>query len=144
MLMSIREGDFTIDKMVRFRISKNEFRTNGNGFIWKEANEFEYNRMLYDIVKVVQDKDGIILYCLNDITEEKIVKTFNDEVNDLAAGKINHSKYKTSLINLITQAVCFNPFQLTRPTVQRKYFSDTFMNPPAIVVEILLPPPRLT
>jgi hypothetical protein len=143
MLMSIREGDFTIDKMVKFRIGKNEFRTNGNGFIWKDANEFEYNRMLYDVVKIVKEKEVFILYCLNDITEEKIVKTFNDEVNDLATGKISHSKYKTSLINLITQAVCFNPFQLTRPAVHRKYFSDNFMNPPAIVAEIPLPPPKL-
>jgi hypothetical protein len=142
MLASIRKGDIGAENTIKFRMDGGKLYKNVNGFNWKDAREFEYGGMMYDIIKILRDEGDVVLLCINDKTEERIIKAFNDEVNDLAAGRLNHSKYKTSLINLISQAVCANPFQLACPPVLSAHNPHNFLNPAAIIAEIPLPPPK--
>lgn len=144
MLDSIRNGDIAAGNTIEFRIGRGELYKNVKGFIWKDTREFEYGGMMYDIIKMAGDKGEVVLLCINDKTEERIIKAFNDEVKDLASGRLNNSKYKTSLINLISQAVWTNPFQLALPPAMCKYNPYNFLNLTAIITEIPLPPPKHT
>ena len=98
--------------------------------------------MLYDIIKIEEKKNNVILFCLNDLAESRIVKCFNDEVNDLASGKINNSKYKTSLINLISHALCLSPYNLNYPENKQEFSSEAFLNILHLNIDIVLPPPK--
>ncbi len=142
MFRSLQEGNYSSDDIVKFRLRGELLYRNGGGFLWKDAHEFEYNGQMYDIVKTVNNDGEIILYCLNDVSEAKVVAAFNNELNDLANGKLNNPKYRTSLLNLISQALCFKPFRLSGPEGKQKFSSDLRINIPNYITEIPSPPPK--
>jgi hypothetical protein len=144
MTADIRKGDYSIENVVQFRLAKDKLHTDANGFIWKEEHEFEYEGALYDIIKVKEENENVILFCLNDLAESQIIKNFSNEINDLARGKINNSKYKTSLINLILHALYINPYKLDLQNCRQKYFINTTLYIPACFIGILSPPPKLS
>ncbi len=143
MLVSIKTGNYKIREVVQFIINKEQYNKNINGFIWKDRNEFEYKEELYDIINISAKNDSLVLSCLNDFTEEQIVKTFNNEVNSLASGKINNSKIKTSLINLISQALLKNTFEFPRTSDEQKFYITSDDNTLLNEREIPTPPPKL-
>ncbi len=144
MLTAIQENTFGVTNSVKFRINKEKLYTNTDGFTWKDNSEFEFNGMLYDIIKTEVEGDYAILYCLNDITEQEIVKSFNDEVNALAGGKLNNSTYKTSLLNIISQALCINPFEIKQPDDKQQYLSNNTARIIPLPADIPTPPPKTT
>ena len=144
MLICIRRGDFPVDRLFEFNIDKNQINKNVNGIIWKDRNEFEYDGKLYDVVYKIENDDIITLVCLNDLTEEYMVKNFNDEINDLASGKLNHSKFRTSLLNLISQAVFLNSFYLPYETDRHVLFAGFVPELLSVIADIPLPPPKHT
>ncbi len=142
MLSSIREGKYKIDQVVKLKLGKDKLYVNTDRITWKGENEFEYNGMLYDIIKIETDHNDVNLYCLSDLTEARIVRIFYYEVNDLASGKMNSSKYKTSLQNLISQALCLSPYKLIYPEDIQEYSSETFLHIPYSNIDIVSPPPK--
>ncbi len=144
MSIAIQKGDYGANNSVKFRIHKEKLYINSDGFTWKDNSEFEYGGMLYDIIRIKEEDDGsfAVLYCLNDTAEQKIVKSFNDEVNALAGGKLNNSKYKTSLLNLISQALCLTPFLFNQPDGKQEYSSNNNTNVIPFRADIPTPPPK--
>ncbi len=142
MQRSLRQGNYTADEVVKFKLSSNRLYRNGSGYLWKDSHEFEYHGIMYDIIKLVKYDDEVILYCLNDVSEAKIKAAFDNEVNDLANGKLNNSRYRTSLLNLISQAMCLNPFRLKCPAELQKFTAEFRLNIPHFIAEIPSPPPR--
>ncbi|HSD62885.1 MAG TPA: hypothetical protein VLB50_03770 [Ignavibacteriaceae bacterium] len=142
--MSILKGDYNIAETIQFRVSRECFKVNTGGFIWKGSSEFEYKHCLYDIIKISVKDDSLILYCLNDKTEEKISKSFHNELNDLARGDINNRKVKTSLSNLVSQGLIKNVFEMAEIPGSYKYFSNGSENILLNESEIPSPPPKIT
>ncbi len=138
----INSGNYEKDKVVKFRLDKKELYSNVNGIVWKDKKEFEYNGALYDIISIESDSNEVIIYCLNDVAESKIVKNFSQDINDLAAGKLNNSKYKTSLVNLISQALFIFPFHFNRSADQQKYFNRYRLSLLTVILENPVPPPK--
>jgi hypothetical protein len=138
----IRSGNYEKDKVVEFRLNKQELYSNVKGFVWKDNKEFEYKGTLYDIINIETNNHQVIIYCLNDIAESKIMKNFSQDINDLAAGKLNNSKYKTSLVNLISQALFIFPYHLTRSADQQKYLNHTPINILTVILDYPVPPPK--
>ncbi len=143
-LSNIKEGNFISDKIEKFRIKKDCFNKTINGFIWSDENEFEYRGRLYDILSIEESDDCFILSVLNDIAEEKIVKSFNDEINQLASGNLNDSRVKTSIVNLISQALVNNVFSLEISFYQCSYFSASAGKILFNDIKIPVPPPKLS
>jgi len=142
MFRSLREGNYAPDEVVLFKLRIDRLNKNGEGFLWKDSHEFEYKGQMYDIIKMVKDKNRVIIYCLNDISEAKIKAVFNNELTDLANGKLNNSKYTTSLLNLISYALCLNPFHLHCPAERQLFTAELRLNIPPYIKEIPSPPPR--
>lgn len=143
MLTSIRDGSINSGESIQFRISKAQYKVNIGGFNWHDSNEFEYKDCLYDIIKISETGNSLILFCINDKTEEKIVKSFNGELNNLAKGDLRNSKLKTSVINLVSQALIKNSFEPARNADTHKYIS---IHKEKILLnekEIPSPPPRI-
>lgn len=138
----IRSGSYEKDKVVIFRLNKQELYSNVRGFVWKDKKEFEYNGTLYDIINIENNNNEVIIYSLNDVAESKIVQNFSQDINDLAAGRLNNSKYKTSLANLISQALFIFPFRLSRSADQQKYLNHFPVNLLTGFLEYPVPPPR--
>ena len=143
-LSSIREGEYNVNEVARFVLSKKDLNKNVNGYVWENAHEFKYRGRLYDIINISYKNDTAYLNCVNDITEEKLVKSFNDEVNQLASGKLNSSKIKTSLINLISQALLKNSSGLSLWQDNRRFPDNFVENILLSESKIPTPPPRLT
>lgn len=142
-LGSIRRGEYRISEVTRFTINKKDLKQNINGFVWENDKEFEYQGKLYDIIDISYKNKILILNCINDTTEEKLVKSFNDEVNQLASGKLNSSKIKTSLINLISQALLKNSSGFSLWQDSRR-FPDNFVEKILLCEsKIPTPPPEL-
>lgn len=143
MFISILQGNYKAGDVVQFRMSKHQYKNNVNGFNWKTDKEFEFAECLYDIIKISELKDSLILFCLNDKAEEKIAESFHNELNSLARGDINNSKVKTSLINLVSQGLIKNAFELVTNQYLQKYFSIRSKNILLTEKDIPSPPPRL-
>ena len=143
-LSNIREGNLIPDKIEKFRIRKEDLNKTINGFIWSDENEFEYRGRLYDILSIEESDDYFILSVLNDRAEEKIVKSFNDEITQLASGKLNDSRVKTSIVNLISQALVNNVFCLKISFYQYNYFSASAEKILLNDIKIPVPPPKLS
>lgn len=142
MAIAIQKGDYGLNNYVKFRIHKEKLFTNSDGFTWKDNFEFEYNGMLFDIIRTEEHGSFAVLYCINDTTEQKIVQSFNDEVSALACEKLNKSIYKTSLLNLISQALCVNPFYFNQPDDKQKYLLKSNMHIISFPAIIPTPPPK--
>jgi hypothetical protein len=141
-LNGIRKGEYNLSEAARFIISKKNLNKNINGFVWENEHEFEYEGRLYDIINISYNDDTALLNCINDITEEKLVKSFNDEVNQLASGKLDNSKIKTSLINLISQALLRNSSGFS-PLEDVRKMSDNFVEKILLCdIKIPTPPPK--
>jgi hypothetical protein len=144
MLFSISEGTYKSEEVIKFKIPRGQYHNNKNGFLWKTSKEFQYSNRLYDIITVSKEKDSLVLICINDKAEEKILKSFHNELNGLARGDINNSRVKTSLLNLVSQALTKNSFDLLVKPFEQKLFSFSAENILLSEIEIPSPPPRLT
>lgn len=138
----IRSGSYEMNKVVKFRLDKQELYSNVRGFVWKDNKEFEYNGTLYDVINIESNYNEVIIYCLNDVAESKIMQNFSQDINDLASGKLNNTKYKTSLVNLISQALFIFPFHLTRSADQQKYLNHIPVNILTVILDYPAPPPK--
>jgi hypothetical protein len=138
----IRSGNYEKDKVVEFRLNKQELYSNVKRLVWKDKKEFEYNGTLYDIINIETNNNEVIIYCLNDVAESQIVKNFSQDINDLASGKLNNSKFKTSLVNLISQALFIFPFHLNKSADQQKYSNRFPVNILTVILENPVPPPK--
>lgn len=142
-LCSIKDGKYKIRDIAQFRIDRTDIYRNINGFIWNDKNEFEYKGELYDIINLSAENNSLILFCINDITEEQIVKTFNNEINGLARGDLNNSKVKTSLLNLISQALIKNPADINQYYNYQPFNLIADENIILAYREIPSPPPKI-
>jgi hypothetical protein len=142
MRRSILEGDYTADEVVKFRLVNELIYCDADGYSWKDTHEFEYKGVMYDIIRMVKDNDHVILYCLNDISEAKIKAAFHNELNDVANGRLNNSRYSTSLLNIISQALCLNSFALKSPEKQRKFTPECRQSISPFIKQIPSPPPK--
>lgn len=144
MLFSISEGTYNSAEVIKFRIPERQYQNNINGFLWITSKEFQYSNCLYDIITISKEKDSFVLICINDKAEEKILKSFHNELNGLARGDIYNPKVKTSLLNLVSQALIKNTFDLMVRPFEQKVFSVSAENILLSEIEIPFPPPRLT
>ncbi len=142
MMRSLREGTYDPDEVVKFKLSSDRLYRNGGGFLWKDSREFEYDGVMYDIIKLVNYDDQVTIYCLNDVGEAKIKTACDSELNDLVNGRLNNSKYRTGLLNLIFQALCLNPFLLKCPAELQIFTAELRLNILHYIAETPSPPPR--
>lgn len=143
MLFSISEGTYKSEEVIKFRIPEGQYQNNINGFLWITSKEFQYSNCLYDIITVSREKESFVLICINDKAEEKILKSFHNELNALARGDIDNSRVKTSLLNLVSQALIKNSFDLMIKPFEQKIFSFSAENILLSEIEIPSPPPKL-
>jgi hypothetical protein len=115
-----------------------------NSIQWLEkAKEFYLNGELYDVVKIKKLKNKVLLYCLNDNKEEKVLKDFEKAIksgiNNTDNGKSNkhtiklpiklYTDHSIQLLSLAIHVVSQNSSSLT----------------PAIISsfkKVTVPPPR--
>jgi hypothetical protein len=144
MLDCIKSGKYRSQDIISFAIPTGQFMHNNNGYEWLDENEFRYSGRMYDVVCASDSGELKILYCLNDIPEEKIVSNFNNEINKLARGDLNNSSIKTSLLNIISQALVKNVFSFQLAT--ENFISFSSYNEQIILREreIPSPPPKYT
>ena len=139
---SINNGDYSPSELICFRIKKDLLYKDKNGFIWNDKKEFEYNGRMYDVIRINENGKDYVLCCLNDLTEEKIIKSFAGEINRLVTDDPKDSKSKTSLFNLISQALLYNKFEILPFLKEQKLnqaVSETIIK---FYIEIPSPPPK--
>lgn len=67
------------------------------------TNEFYYKGELYDIIRTTETYDSLIIYCLNDKTEEKLKEKFVKENSKTNENSNSQKRIELKLFNLIAQ-----------------------------------------
>lgn len=92
-----------------FKIKKTDLHNNNSGSIqWKNEDEFLFNEHMYDVVLIRDDQGNpgySIIYAVNDIKEDKLLKSFSKLLDDLINGNTTNPKLRTILNNLISCAL---------------------------------------
>ena len=139
---SIKTGDYSPSELIRFSIKKDLLYKDKNGFKWNDKKEFEYNNRMYDVIRVSENDSEFVLYCLNDLAEEEILKSFARDFNRFVTDDPKDSKSKTSLFNLISQALLYNKFEFSPSTKEQELnqaASETIIK---FYIKIPSPPPK--
>jgi len=128
-------ANLPVDKLVIIELDKNIHRIN-----WEEAGrEFYLDGQLYDVQKKVIKKGKTILYCLNDIKEEQLLKEMGN------AAHHGNDKQQNKFSFKIANDYCLieNTEKISAPSKELPqyffHFNETDL--PA-AKEIIVPPPR--
>jgi hypothetical protein len=124
--------------------SKADLQTKTIILEWENDDEFRYNNYMYDVVSSKETNDSIVLLCINDHKEKKLLDQFEAYVNqqqDNSSSK--HSKPFKILEDLIKD-YCYPQ------KVVQNYREGKIINNPGIEVlitdtfiDVLSPPPKL-
>jgi hypothetical protein len=139
---SIKDENYLPSEIICFNIKKDLLYEDINGFIWNDKKEFEYNGRMYDVIRVSEGSNESVLYCLNDQAEERILKSFSGEFNRLVTDNPKDSKTKTSLLNLIFQALFYNQFEFSPSLKEQKLSQTVSQTITKFYIEIPSPPPK--
>lgn len=63
---------------IDLRISVSEMNSPSSTFHWLEENEFSYNGYRYDVIFKIQEKDFLVLKCINDSKEESLFQKLKE------------------------------------------------------------------
>jgi hypothetical protein len=140
---SIRRGNYAPSEIIYFTIYKDQLYEDTENFVWNDKSEFEYDGKLYDIIRIVVKDNKLVLYCLNDLAEEKIAKSFEGELNRLVTDAPNDSKVKTSLFNLISQALIYHKYELLPPLNGQRLNYSARESILKYYTKVHLPPPKI-
>ena len=124
------------EDIIVLKISAYEFENTLN---WFDANEFELNGKMYDVIKIEKRSNLYIIYCFNDITEELLISNYNKlnnlnrEYNYCISG--NH--------HLITLQAVQNNIWTWKIFYRQNYFllSDS-ENFSSLISDVQTPPPK--
>ena len=146
MFENIRKHKNLVEDLNEFRINRTNIYKDGDGIIWEDKNEFITNGKLFDIVEIIDDKDDdeyLIVYALNDVQEETLIKSFSNIINELVTENTSNANLRTILFNLISQALPKIDFSLI--PVNRSYIFPTFITliPKSLTTDPLSPPPKI-
>jgi hypothetical protein len=74
-------------------------------FRWIHSREFKYNGDMYDIVKKEENKNQLILYCINDTKEKKLEEEFEKRVHQNTSENKQRPSANFQLNILLSEAV---------------------------------------
>ena len=123
------------DKLVIIELDKNSHRIK-----WEEeGKEFYLDGQLYDVQKKVIKKGKTILYCLNDIKEEQLLKEMSNAAHPGSDKQQNKFSFKIASDYCLIE----NTEKISTPSKELPqyffHFNETDL--PA-AKEIIVPPPR--
>jgi hypothetical protein len=139
---SIKDDNYLPSEIICFNINKDLLYEDINGFIWNDKKEFEYNGRMYDVIRVSESSNESVLYCLIDQAEERILKSFAGDFNRLVTDNPKDSKTKTSLFNLISQALFYNQFEFSPSLKEQRLNQTVSQTITKFYIEIPSPPPK--
>lgn len=107
-----------------------------------DRQEIKFKGLMYDIARVHQIGDSVIIYAIHDVMEDDLALF----LNDLVSKPINLNKDVTNFIienvSLLYLAVSTPNFQSKRGSKELLHLSPYFFNRGLTVVDLPLQPPR--
>ena len=116
---------------------------NENQLIWKDHEEFSFNGMMYDIVRVeILNENTKIYHCLSDSQETNLIAKYNKDLHKKRKDKNN----RTNSVKTVKFIQKINPL----PQKEDLAFSNKLIRPnyvyhdnyASLSLEILSPPPK--
>jgi hypothetical protein len=111
---------------------------------WREENkEFEYAGKLYDLVKICNRSDSIILYCINDKQEEELFANLDIFVKR----NTDNEPLQNKRVNIILEKLIKDYFRydffvsIIRPG-REILFTFCYENLKPVYLKIITPPPK--
>lgn len=116
---------------------------NKNEFHWKEANEFNYKGVMYDIVKIEKSDVGTIYHCIADHREMELLKQLEIQINKDKSTKNNKNNLAKNLIKILpkiesqteSDSVLIHVPEANISTEALQFYNS-------IKLEFISPPPR--
>ena len=138
----IKKETFSAAEISCFKIKREKLYKNTGDIYWCDENEFEYRGRLFDIININYENDSAVLYAINDLDEEKIIKSFNGQLNELAGGDLKLPGIKTSMQNLVLQGLVNKAFKLQLAISEQIFFGSYDNYFIKSYHEIPVPPPK--
>ena len=145
MIENIKYHKEMFDIVTRFKINKNDLYADKQGIIWEGENEFKMDNKLFDVLEIAEDKndpDYLIVYAINDLQEEMVIKSFSHLIDDVVNGKTGDVKIRTVLSNLISQALPKIDFSFIPVMQSYIVFQYSELLPKSFNTSPLAPPPK--
>jgi hypothetical protein len=128
----IPANELTCIKIPKENITREEFRN---------KDEFEYKGSMYDVVKKEETKEFYLLYCLNDLKEDQLIKNFKNHF-DNNREKSSHNNLRVN-ISFIAQAILkFNVTIKRQDPNSLTFISYLNLSYKSISPDNLTPPPK--
>ncbi len=131
------------NELVLLKFTKDESRKK---LRWEHSKEFEYNLLMYDVVKTQTIGDSIYYLCWPDIKETQLENKFSGLVNEALGSTPFQTETQEHFISYFQTLYCMHnvPWQLSaietgnnKPPVTKFNFFSSFLFPP------FTPPPEL-
>jgi hypothetical protein len=130
------------EEMIELLIfNKEDIQKGKISFKWIHTREFKYNGDMYDIVKMEETNEQLIVHCINDTKEKKLEKDFEREFENNTSNKRQKSENNNPFKTLITEAVSESVSKLSEGK-KLKYGFNYFESYKPNYMEILFPPPK--
>jgi len=130
-----------IKKESNLLIEKINFDTqNVNQIVWKKKDkEFIYKNKFYDIVKIENKANQIIIYCVQDILEKDLTKLFSENISNSSKS----SNQKNLKLNIFQIFLFFEKITIKNIFDSKKFkFKNQISNIISIKIKPLFPPPK--
>ena len=131
------------EEMIELLIfNKNDIQEGKIDFRWIHSREFKYNGDMFDIVKMEEKDDQLIIFCINDTKEKKLEEEFEKKVhkNSLENKQLPANK---NIINVLLSEPIQSE-QIRNALVYELSFNNWSADfYQSLFLEIPSPPPRL-
>lgn len=108
------------------------------------SHEFRYKGKLYDIVRSEQRGNSLVLRCINDVREERLLKSMEDLVRkSMNKKKSQPHPLRLAVKHLITHAVLPSASLAFSTPVGALCWHDLTVSPLCACGDVPTPPPRL-
>lgn len=142
MFSYIKHNYVKSDDVTRIRIKRKDLYNNTSNIVWDGEEELRYNDKLYDIIKIENSNEDIVLFAVNDIQEENLLKSFSEILDEIISEKSNNPRIRTIIFNFISQATPAYIFFIIPTTISIGYVKPNSLINYCVFINPISPPPK--
>lgn len=112
--------------------------------VWEHSKEFEYNDIMYDIIKTEVKNDSVYYWCWKDSEETMLNNRLKSLVSKAVEGN-KESKDRLQRLTFFFSSLThtnYNPFSFWGIQIVSTLYDQKYIFYPLVINEIKTPPPR--
>ena len=118
---------------------------NKNDLKWKDANEFSYHGLMYDVVKTEKSKNQTSYFCIADHREMELLQQLENQIDQNKSTKSSKNSLVKSLIKVIPKVNNEVESTIAHIRLNKNNIStEIFEVYNSLKLELNIPPPKFS